>query len=126
MFTLAKETIWTWPVVVRLPKDGDIEEGRFRAKFRLAPDALRHAIGQSYTEQDVQERTVALIEAALIEVYDLVDEAGTPLALTPETRAALLGNSFILRGLAEAYGNSLHGKPTPAELGNSAQSGAPG
>lgn len=126
MFVLAKETIWVWPVVVKLPREGQIVETHFRAKFKLVPDEMRHHIAASYNEQEVQDRTRELLSEALLEVYDVLDEHEAPLRLTPEVKAALLGNSFVMRGLADAYGESLRGVPTAAELGNSVPSGGPG
>jgi hypothetical protein len=118
MFTLAPKMAFTWPVVVRVPDDGRVIEQRFRAQFRIADDALRHVIGEATTDQQMVERTQALMREALVQIYDVVDEAGVPLALTNDVREALLANPIILRGLTDAYAGALAGKPSAAEAGN--------
>lgn len=118
MFRLAQEMTWIWPVVIQVPADGGFTAQRFRVKFRLAPEALRHAIEQARTDLELQERTAELLRAAMMEIYDVVDEREAPLALTDETREALLANPLILRGIVQAYAQSLTGQPAKAEEKN--------
>jgi len=118
MFRLAQDMTWLWPVAIQVPTDGGFVEQRFRVKFRLAAEALRFAIGEARTDVELQERTAALMRAAMIEIYDVVDDNDAPLALTDATREALLANPLILRGLVDAYGQSLTGQPAAAERKN--------
>lgn len=118
MFKLQAEMSWLWPVTVTVPNDGAVVKQGFRAKFRLAPDDLRHEIGLSRTDAEMQDRTAALMRAALVEIYDVVDEREAPLALTDALREAMLANPLILRGLTQAYAEALSGQPAAADAKN--------
>jgi hypothetical protein len=118
MFKLMPEMTWLWPVSVKVPSEGGFIDQAFRARFRLAPDELRYAIGEARTDQELQQRTAALMSAALMEIYDVVDEHDAPVALNDVTRPALLANPLILRGLTNAYVQSLTGQPSAADAKN--------
>ncbi len=118
MFKLQSEMSWVWPVTVAVPDGGAVVTQHFRAKFRLAPDHLRHEIAFARSDAELQERTAVLMRAALVEIYDVVDERDAPLALTDALREAMLANPLILRGLTQAYGEALSGQPAAAEAKN--------
>lgn len=118
MFKLMNEMNWVWPVALRVPAEGGFLDQRFRAKFRLAPEHLRHEIGMARSDAELQQRTATLMREALVEIYDVMDENEAPLALTDATREALLANPLILRGLTQAYVEALSGQPPAAEAKN--------
>ncbi len=118
MFKLMQEMTWLWPVAVKVPCEGGFIDQAFRVKFRLAPEDLRFAIGYARNDQELQAGTAALMSAALMEIYDVLDENDAPVALNDVTRPALLANPLILRALTNAYVESLTGQPSAADAKN--------
>lgn len=112
MFTLQKEPRWTWPVKVKVPDDkGGLTEQQFRATFRLI-EAWEER-GRTY------DGTTTLLTEAVVELHDLVDEAGKALPHSPELLVALLRNPWIRSGLINSYVAAMNGMPiSEAARGN--------
>jgi hypothetical protein len=114
MFTLQSEPRWIWPVEVMTPaEDGTFTTGRFRAAFRLLPPARRAELGASV------EGTDELLREAVVELLDLVDDAGDPLAHSAPLLDACIGNPWVRMGLVRSYVQALEGMPlSRAAAGN--------
>lgn len=114
MFKLLEEARWTWPVKVQVPVDGGaFEERQFRAHFRLIPPARRAELDAMPDGPD------QLLREAVVQLLDIVDEAGAPLAHSPELLDALIGIPWVRLGLLKSYMASLTGHAIgQAEAGN--------
>lgn len=116
MFKLELDPKWTWPVTVRVPVDGGVfEERKFRAHYRLIPDARRREIDAMPEAESIP----TLLREGVVKVMDIVDEAGELLPHSPEIFEALIGVPWIRMGMLMSYLQAMAGTaPTPAEAGN--------
>jgi len=112
MFVLQQEPRWTWPVKIAMPAEGGFAEHRCRAVFRLVAEPRRKQLAAT----DDGLRTI--MAEAVVELLDIVDEAGAPVPHSPALLAAVLDNPWIRGGLVTAYGEALSGIPSAAAEGN--------
>lgn len=144
-FSLKLVDEYDWPVVVRVPNGGAIEEHGFTARFRhLEISEVRAMIeavlAASRSEApDGADAGVAamgaLVGAAQLQIEqamhylvgwgdDLTDAAGQPIPCTEEHKRALLGVRIIREAVVAAWQQSQSGDA--ARLGNSDSSPAGG
>ncbi|MFZ5653166.1 MAG: hypothetical protein ACOY42_02015 [Pseudomonadota bacterium] len=144
-FSLKLVDEYDWPVVVKVPNGGAIEEHGFTARFRhLEIDEVRAMIetvlaaSKAAPAEGHDGPGVAmgsLVEAAQIQIEqamqylvgwdeDLTDTKGQPLPCTDEIKRALLGVRIIREAVVAAWQQSQSGDA--ARLGNSVSSPAGG
>lgn len=144
-FSLKLVDEYDWPVTVRVPNAGVVEEHQFTARFRhLDLDQVRGMIeqvmaasrGAEESAQDVPSRSMrTVIDAAELQIEqamaywvgwgdDLVGTDGAPLPYSEDTKRRLLGVRIIREALVAAWQSSQAGDA--ARLGNSAGSPAGG
>lgn len=117
MFKLLEEPRWTWPVTVRVPVEGGLEDRTFRAHFRLVPAPRRAELDA------MADGTDQLLREAVLQVMDVTDEAGATLPHSPELLEALIGIPWVRMGLLRSYMEAMMGQAPagivpPAEAGN--------
>jgi hypothetical protein len=118
MFKKQEEARWTWPVKVQVPVEGGaFQEQSFRAYFRLIPPVRRAELDAMPDGAD------QLLREAVLQVLDVTDEAGAPLAHSAELLDALIGIPWVRLGLLRSYmaammGEALSQGLPPAEAGN--------
>jgi hypothetical protein len=122
-FKLSKSYRYWWPVTVRLPdpdKAGSILEQRFEAQFEpLSRDELlasQEAAAKLTTLRDMAEHEAAQATRMVTDWREIDDEAGKPLAFSPERLAQALQQPWFRAAINEALNRSMNGEE--ARLGN--------
>lgn len=141
-FSLKLVDEYDWPVTVRVPNAGEVEEHQFTARFRhLDLDQVREMIDEIVAAQnkergDEQISAVnAVVDGAQLQIEqamiywvgwgeDLTDTDGNPIPYGDETKRKLLGVRIIREALVKAWQDSQSGEA--ARLGNSDSSPAGG
>lgn len=112
MFVLQRDPQWDWPVTVQAPGEGVAVPMRFSARWRLVP--LAEAAALARTEEGID----TLLRRAIVELRDIVDEAGQPVPHGPALLEALLAIPWVRAGLVRAYADAVSGTPSAAAAGN--------
>lgn len=108
MFRLVESREYWWPVTVLIPDNGGASRGEFRARFRVLPI-------ERISDKDLELR--ALVRDAFVGFDGVGDGDGRALEDTEETRARMLSDPHVMRGLVTALAESL--APQQDRSGNS-------
>lgn len=137
-FSLKLVDEYDWPVTVRVPNAGVVEEHQFTARFRhLDLDQVRAMIDEIMAAQSKpdQQAINAVVDGAQLQIEqamvywvgwgdDLTDTEGKPIPYGDETKRKLLGVRIIREAVVRAWQDSHSGEA--ARLGNSDSSPAGG
>lgn len=137
-FSLKLVDEYDWPVTVRVPNAGVVEEHQFTARFRhLDLDQVRGMIDEIMAAQSKpdQQAINAVVDGAQLQIEqamvywvgwgdDLTDTDGQPIPYSDDVKRKLLGVRIIREALVKAWQASQSGDA--ARLGNSAGSPAGG
>jgi len=141
-FSLKLVDEYDWPVTVRVPNAGKVEEHQFTARFRhLDLDQVRAMIDEIVAAQNKERGSEqvsavnAVVDGAQLQIEqamiywvgwgdDLTDTEGKPIPYGDETKRKLLGVRIIREALVKAWQDSQSGEA--ARLGNSDSSPAGG
>lgn len=104
-FRVNPNPTFTTTAIILVPSDDGPEKRELKVRFRLQSDDARP------TNEDGGS---AFLRDAVDELYDLVDEAGKPIAYTTDVLDRLIRWPFVRTGLLAAYYRALNG----AVLGN--------
>jgi len=110
MFVFKNRRPFEAPVTIEVPNaDGTFDAHSFVGHFVVLPDEERRALYEAAGGGD--KGTKAVLEASLAGWgTDLTDENGHPIPVSPETKAALLGDTAIFLALNEALARGLIGR----------------
>jgi hypothetical protein len=100
-FKYTKVTSYKWPVTVELPDNGQYNKETFTAIFKR--------VGRKAFEDLDDARTAEFIDEVLLGWEDVVDDEGTPIPFCEEMKAELMDDTYFVRGVMEAYLQSLQG-----------------
>lgn len=107
MFRLVEAREYWWPVTVLIPDDGGASRGEFRVRLRvLSVESLK---------RDVPLRD--LVHEAFVGFDGVGDADGRAMEDTAESRARLLADPHVMRGIVAAFSASL--APQQDRSGNS-------
>lgn len=98
MFKLASDPQFTHTVPVLVPTDGGHREESIRARFRaLGLDRIEELL------KDNKKGVSAVLQAAIVALEDLVDEANQPVPYSDAVRDQLLNTPYARDALFRAY-----------------------
>ena len=116
MFVLKKEFSYSWPVTVRMPKDGgSYEEEEFSCTFRIQAqdelEALVAAANEGGDDTAFQNGAdVTLLRKVVVGWDGVTGEDGEPLAFSPDALSELTANPFIRLAMMRSYFKSVMGQ----------------
>ena len=101
-FVLKKTASYKWEVKVEVPVDGNqFETQAFEAVFKK--------ISRSAFNNLVDKGDDALVDEILLGWEGINDEAGKPVTFTEKNKKQLCDDPYVLRGLIQAYADSVTG-----------------
>lgn len=96
MFKIVDHPEFTHDVPVLVPIDGGHREEKFKCRFRLASE-------EETAELSVIDAGKPFLRRVIVQIFDVVDEAGEALVWSDELRERLIDLPFVRAGLARAY-----------------------
>jgi hypothetical protein len=101
-FKLTSNPTFKRQIIAKVPIDGGYRDDRFSATFRVLPLAEVEDFDLS-----TPEGTTSFLHAIIVELHDIVDEAGNPLSYSDEVRDAVLQIPYARRALNDEYLSSI-------------------
>lgn len=98
MFNIAKLPRVTRPIPLTIEVDGQLEEHPFTATFQIievdqsTPEKISDEAGQR-----------AFLQQVVVDLGDVADEHGAPIAFSPELKAAVINRFDCRMALTRAY-----------------------
>ncbi|MEA3265220.1 MAG: hypothetical protein U9R07_17245 [Pseudomonadota bacterium] len=101
MFKLSTDPRFTHTVKVQVPVDRGHEEQSFKATFKVLPiDQLDAGEGDEANEAD---RQVRLLKDVIVDLGDMVDDAGEAIPYSEAIRDQLIGIPYVRIALVRTY-----------------------
>ena len=93
---------YEWQVTVETPDKGKFKQETFTAKFK---NIGRKAFAKLVEEQDDED----FVKSVLVGWSGVKDDEGNDVPFNDENFEALTDNHFIVKGIIEAFGQSMRG-----------------